>query len=264
LTDREIEDKCGAMSFAGAGRKYELYLGRYSRQIAPRFLEFASVHSAPVLEIGCGPGCLTEVLAARCGAAAVAAVDVSEPFVNACRARVPGADVRIASADSLPFAGDTFEAALAQLVLPFLRDPERMVAELSRVVRTGGVAAACTFETREFALLRTFWEAAARFDPNVPGDARIPFRRLEALVDLWSRAGYGDVTTGVFDVEATYESFDDFWSPFAYGIGPAGGYLVVQPEERRAQIHDACLELLGRPAGPFSLPARVIAVRGVV
>lgn len=252
------------MSFAVPARKYDLYIGRYSREIAPRFLEFAGIGAGPVLDVGCGPGCLTELLAARLGAANVAAVDLSEPFVNACRSRIPGADVRLASADSLPFARATFEAALAQLVLSFVREPDLMAAELARVVKPGGVVAACTFEARGFALVRTFWQAAARFDPKAPDDARIPFRRLDELVDLWSRAGYRDVTTGLFEVEATYEGFEDLWSPLAYGIGPAGGYLVVQPEERRAALRDACFELLGRPAGQFSLPAKVIAVKGRV
>lgn len=252
------------MSFAAVAKKYDQYLGRYSRQIAPRFLAFSGVATGPVLEVGCGPGYLAAVLAERLGATSVAAVDVSEPFVNACRARVPGADVRIASGESLPFAAGRFEAALLQLVLSFIREPEKMAAELARVVRDGGIVAACTFEAGSFVLTRTFWEAARRFDPRSPDDGRVPFRRLEQLVDLWTRAGFRDVTTGVIDVEASYEGFEDFWMPFAYGIGPAGGYLVVQPQERREAIRSACHEILGRPAGPFSLPARVIAVRGRV
>ncbi len=78
------------------------------------------------------------------------------------------------------------------------------------------------------------------------------------------RAGFRHVATDVIDIEAAYASFDDFWSPFAFGIGPAGGYLVAQPEDRRAAIRDACFELLGKPTGPFSLPARALAIRGRV
>lgn len=252
------------MSFAVAGRKYDLYIGRYSRELAPRFLAFAEVEAGPVLDVGCGPGALTEVLAARFGAASVAAVDLSEPFVNACRKRIPGADVRVAAAESLPFASRTFGAALSQLVLSFVRAPKQMTAELSRVVRPGGVVAACTFEAHEFALVRTFWEAARRLDPAAPADGQSGFRRADELVGLWTAAGYREVSTARIDVEAGYEGFDDFWAPFAYGIGPAGGYLVVQPEARQSAIREACRELLGRPAGPFSLPARVLAVRGRV
>ncbi len=252
------------MTFAVAAEAYDRFIGRYSRELAPRFLAFAEVQSGPVLDVGCGPGGLTAVLAGRFGASSVAAVDLSEPFVAACRARVAGADVRLASAEDLPFADGTFQAALSQLVLSFIRDPARMAAELSRVVRRDGVAAACTFDAGGFALVQTFWEAALRFDPAAPDDARLRFRRMPELVELWDRAGFRDARTAVIEIETTYADFDDLWSPFAFGIGPAGGYLVAQPEDRRSAIREACFDLLGRPGGGFSLPARVIAIRGRV
>ncbi len=252
------------MTFAVAADAYDRFIGRYSRELAPRFLAFAEVAAGPVIDVGCGPGGLTAVLAARFGASSVAAVDMSEPFVAACRARVPGADVRLASAEDLPFADRAFQAALSQLVLSFVRNADRMAAEMSRVVRAGGAVAACTFEANGFALVRTFWNAALRFDPRAPDDARIPFRRMPELVELWGRAGFRDVATDVIDIEAAYADFDDFWLPFSFGIGPAGGYLVAQPEDRRTAIRDACFELLGRPTSPFSLPARALAIRGRV
>jgi SAM-dependent methyltransferase len=251
------------MTFAVAAEAYDRYIGRYSRPLAPRFLEFAGVPAGPVLEVGCGPGGLTAVLAARFGAASVAAVDPSEPFVAACRERVPGADVRVGSGEALPFADGAFQGALSQLVLSFVREPDRLTAELSRVVRRGGPVAACTFETNGFELARAFWDAALRFDPGAPDDASIPFRREPELVALWSRAGFREVQTGRIDVEAGYDGFDDFWAPFAFGIGPAGSYLVKQAEDRRTALRDACFERLGKPPGPFTLPARVLAIRGL-
>jgi SAM-dependent methyltransferase len=252
------------MSFDVAADPYDRYVGRYSRALAPRFLEFAGVAGGPVLEIGCGPGSLTSVLAARFGAASVAAVDPSEPFVAACRARVPGADVRVGGGESLPFADGTFQGALSQLVLSFVREPDRLAAELSRVVRRGGTVAACTFEADGFALVRAFWDAALSLDPEAPDDTFLPFRREPELVALWTRAGFRDVSTGLIEVEAPYADFDDLWSPLLFGIGPTGSYLVAQGEARRVHLRAACFERLGRPTGPFTLPARVIAVRGRV
>jgi SAM-dependent methyltransferase len=250
------------MSFAVAGNVYDRFVGRYSQQLAPRFLEFTGVTAGPVVDVGCGPGALTAVLAERFGPPRVAAVDPSPPFVEACRARVPGADVRLGSAEALPFQTGSFDAALSQLVLSFVADAGRMVAEAVRVVRPGGVVAACTWEANGFELARTFWAAALRFDPAAPDDARLPFRRSEELVALWRRAALRDVTDGIIDVEAAYSGFDDYWGPFASGVGPPGGYLVAQPEERRSRIRDACFELLGEPSGPFTLPARALAIRG--
>lgn len=250
------------MTFAVAGDGYDRFIGRYSRLLAPRFLEFAGVTSGPVIEVGCGPGALTELLAERFGASRVAAVDPSEPFVDSCRARVPGADIRLGSAEALPFPAGSFEGALSQLVLSFVADAGRTMTEAARVVRPGGTVAACTFEANGFALARTFWQAARRFDPAAPDDARLPFRRSEELWNLWTRAGFRDIESGVIDLEAAYSGFDDYWGPFAFGVGPTGGYLMAQPEDRRASIREACFEILGRPAGAFSLPARALAIRG--
>lgn len=250
------------MSFAVAEKSYDRFMGRYSRPLAARFLDFAGVTAGPVVELGCGPGPLTELLAARFGAAAVAAVDPSEPFVAACRARVPGADVRRAGAEALPFPDASFSAALSQLVLSFVRDAHRVLAEAIRVVRPRGTVAACTWDAEGFALARTFWQAALRFDPAAPDDAHLPFRRTGALLDLWRGAGLRDVEAGVIDVAARYDGFDDFWETIALGVGPPGAYLATRHEADRTRIREACRELLGHPAGAFSLSARALAIRG--
>lgn len=250
------------MSFDVAADLYDRFIGRYSRELAPRFLDFAGIPDGPVIEVGCGPGSLTRVLADRFGAANVLAVDLSEPFVAACRQRVPGADVRHASAEALPVGDGQFQGALSQLVLSFLRDAPRAAAELARVVRPGGSVAACTFAAEGFALARTFWQAALRLDPAAPDDARLPLRREAELRALWEQVGLREVEVQAIDLGAAYTGFDDLWSPFLAGIGPAAGYLVAQPPERQAALREGCFELLGRPAGPFTLPARVLAVRG--
>jgi SAM-dependent methyltransferase len=251
-----------SMSFDVAAGQYDRFIGRYSEALAPRFIAFAGVEVGPVLDVGCGPGSLTAALASRLGAARVSAVDPSAPFVAACRARVPGADVRAAGGEALPFADRSFEAALAQLVLSFVREPDRFMAELVRVVRPGGVVAACTFEAQGFELVRTFWEAARRFDPAAPDDASLPFRREGELTALFERSGLGETRTGAIEVEARYASFEELWRPLEAGIGPAAGYLVAQTAGRQSALHVACRELLGDPSGPFTLPARIIAVRG--
>ncbi len=250
------------MSFAVAADVYDRFIGRYSRELAPRFLDFAGIPGGPVIDVGCGPGSLTRVLADRFGAASVMAVDVSEPFVAACRERVPGADVRHAPAEALPVGDGELQGALSQLVLSFLREAPRAAAEMARVVRPGGCVAACTFAADGFALARTFWRAALQLDPAAPDDARMPLRREEELRALWEQVGLREVRVEPIDLSAAYSGFDDFWTPFLAGIGPAAGYLVAQPPERQAALREGCFEQLGRPAGPFSLPARVLAVRG--
>ncbi len=239
------------VSFAVPGDAYDRFVGRYSRQLAPRFLDFAGVERGPVLEVGCGPGALTAVLAARFGPADVAAVEPSDSFAAACRARVPGADVRAAGAESLPFPDDAFGAVLSQLVLSFVGDAPRAMAEMLRVVRPGGAVAACTFAADGFALVGTFWRAALRLDPAAPDDASLPFRDEESLLALWRQAGLRDISLGRIELEARYEDFDDCWQPLAVGIGPTGAYLLRQSPARRDELREGCRELLGRPTGPF-------------
>ena len=251
-----------SMGFDVAPDGYDSFIGRYSRELAPRFADFAGVDVGPTLDVGCGPGALTQELAARVGADKVAGVDLSERFVAACRARVPGADVRLASAESLPFGSGSFASALSQLVVSFVGNPRRMVAEMKRVLVGGGTVALCMFEANGIAMLRVFWEAARRFDPAAPDDTRMPFRTSSELLALCDHAELRNVVTAELSIEGSYCEFDELWSPFSFGIGPAAEYLQAQDPPRRASIREAYFELLGRPAGEFVLPAKVIAVRG--
>ncbi len=252
------------MGFDVAAEGYDRFIGRYSRALAPRFADFAGVVEGPVLDVGCGPGALLAELARRVGAGQASGIDPSAPFVAAARARVPGADVRSGTAEGLPFAGGTFAAALSQLVIAFVKDADRMAAEMRRVVRPGGAVAFAMFAHDGFDLVRTYWKAALALGGKAPDDARLPFRRLPELVGLCERAGLREVTSTEIPLEAAYDGFEDLWAPFAFGIGPTGEHLKAQPAARQAELRDAVFELLGRPAGPFTLNARVLAVRGTV
>jgi len=250
-----------------ASDAYDRSIARYSRELAPHFVALtgvATLPAGPVLDVGCGTGALTAWLAERFGAKAVAGIDPSVPFVETCRARIPAADVRVGSGEALPFRDGTFRAALSQLVLGFVKDPPRMAAEMRRVVRPGGIVAACMFASRGLALTRTFYDEAQKLDPGAPHDQRLPFRTSAELEALWRGAGLRDVRAGEIRLEVDYDGFDDCWTPFAHGVGPGGAYFLAQPEERRRALRDACFEALGRPAAGFSLPAHVLTVAGIV
>src|SRR3954454_3348910 len=143
------------MSFDVSGSAYDRFMGPFARELAPAFADFADVHGGTVVDVGCGSGILTEELARRVGERNVAAVDPSS-LVEACAARVPGADVRRGAAEALPWPDDSFDAAVAQLVIHFLDDPVVGVAEMRRVVRPGGLVAACSWDFPAMQLLRTF------------------------------------------------------------------------------------------------------------
>jgi ubiquinone/menaquinone biosynthesis C-methylase UbiE len=112
------------MSFNVAAEAYDRFMGGWSRLLAAPMADLAGVVPGQrVLDVGCGPGALTAELVARVGPERVAAVDPSEPFVVAARARHPGVDVRHASAEALPHPDDAVDVALAQLVVHFMADP---------------------------------------------------------------------------------------------------------------------------------------------
>src|SRR5918992_5708725 len=135
------------MSFAAGAQAYDRFMGRYSVPLAPKLADFAGVDAGQrVLDVGCGPGALTTELVGRVGPAFVAAVDPTEGFVEAARERHPGVDVRVARAEQLPYADDTFDAALAQLVVHFIADPVAGLRDMGRVTREDGVVAACVWD----------------------------------------------------------------------------------------------------------------------
>ena len=180
------------MSFAVAGDKYDRFMGRYSRELAPRFMEFAGVRAGTTaVDVGCGPGALTERLVAELGPESVSAADPSEPFVAAATERAPGADVRQAAAEELPWEDDRFDAALSQLVVNFMRDADAGVSEMRRVVKPGGTVAACTWDYgRDMEMLRSFWDAARRLDSGAPDEgSTMRYRSVEELDELWRRVG---------------------------------------------------------------------------
>jgi SAM-dependent methyltransferase len=253
------------MSFDVAGDAYDRFMGRYSRELAPAFIEFARIEPGMrVLDVGCGPGALSERLAVTVGADRLTAADPSEPFVAACRERVPGADVRQSEAEELPWGDDGFDAALSQLVVNFMRDPLAGVSEMRRVVRDGGVVAACTWDYGDgMEMLRLFWEAARSLDEAAPDEGRtMRYRSTEELDALWREAGLGDVETGYLTVDTTYSGFDDLWEPFTFGVGPAGSFCAALDPPTREELRVRLREKVGSPAGAFSLGARACAVRG--
>jgi SAM-dependent methyltransferase len=256
--------------FRGPAEVYDRFVGRYSPRLAAAMCEAAGVRSGQrALDVGCGSGALTAALADRLGAETVAAVDPSEPFVEAARTRVPGARIVVGSAESLPFADDEFDATLSQLVVNFLDDPDQGLREMARVTRSGGVVAGCVWDyAGEMTMLRAFWDAAAALDREAThsSDERttMRFSTPDELERLWLGGGLENVEVSPIVAEASYDDFDDLWAPFPTGVGPAGAYTAALDDESRAALREEFRDRIGRPEGPFTLAARAWCAVGRV
>ncbi len=251
------------MSFTVAADAYDRFMGRYSVLLAPQFADLAEVVGGQrVLDVGCGPGALTTELVGRLGPYAVAAVDPSEPFVAAARERHPGVSVERAPAEHLPFPDQAFDAALAQLVVHFMADPVAGLSEMARVTRKHGVVAACVWDhAGGQGPLSLYWEAARELDPEVEDESELAGAREGHLTELFEAAGLHEIEETHLAVSVEHPTFEDWWEPFALGVGPAGGYAARLDPKRRAQLRERCREKL--PAAPFVLAARAWAARGL-
>ena len=250
-------------SFVVPADGYDRLMGRYLPTLAPAFADAARIGKGQrVLDVGCGPGGLTGELVRRVGATAVAAIDPSPPFVEACRARQPGVDVRIGVAESLPFGAAEFDSVLACLVVGFMSDAHAGVREMTRVTRPGGTVAVCFWDAARMPAIQLFWRAAAQVDPSRTGEVARLGSREGDLEDLLTHAGLRDVHTTTLSARAHYQDFADWWSPIEQGIGPAGMYYLSLDDARRHAVREAARRQLGSSDASFLLEATAWCARG--
>lgn len=243
------------MTFEVAADSYDRFMGRFSAPLADQFLALVDVsHGQTVLDVGCGPGALTRRLVDRLGVDAVSAVDPSAPFIEAVRARIPGLDARVGTAEHLPFEQDSFDLVLAQLVVHFMSDPVVGIREMARVARPSGFVAASVWDHGgNQGPLAAFWSAARELDPETPDESERPGTNEGQLEGYFLAAGLADIRPSRLIVRVGFPTFDDWWTPFTLGVGPAGAHVDRLSEARREELRERCARQL--PDEPFSLDA---------
>ncbi len=252
------------MIFDVADDAYEQFMGRYAAPLAVAFCDFAGVPAGRVLDVGAGTGALTAELVSRAGAANVAAVEPSARFVEGLQRRFAAIDVREAPAEALPFAGGEFAAALCQLVLSFVADGPQAARELRRVVRPGGVVAACMWDRAGLQMIEALYEAGAAVAPQIPrGEHSMKYRDEASLRALFEGAGLR-VETALLQVHARYVTFDELWASLNLRVGPSGNWAQSLPAEVRDGVRSELFRLVGKPAGSFTLSGRAWAVKARV
>jgi SAM-dependent methyltransferase len=203
------------------GEGYERYMGRWSQLAGQLFLDWlAPPPGLRWLDVGCGNGAFTEMLVERCAPAAVTGVDPSEAQLAFARARHTAgiAEFRQGDAMALPFEDRSFDAAVMPLVIFFVPDPPRGVAEMARVVGPGGLVCAYGWDLsgggHPYESLLVELRALG---VTVPWPPSPDAASLDALTAAWTAAGLAGVETHVMQVTRTFESFDDYWTTIGYG-----------------------------------------------
>lgn len=253
-----------------AGDLYEPYVGRWSRVVAQEFLGWLGVpRGARWLDVGCGTGALTQTILRECAPRSVHGVDSSAGFLESARQRTKSASFEVGDAQALPVESGAFDAAVSGLVLNFVPKPDAAAREMRRAVRPGGAVGAYVWDyAGKMELMRYFWDAAVELDPaarTLDEGVRFPLCNEKALATLFREADLRDVEVRAIDAPTPFRDFDDYWTPFLGGQGPAPGYCMSLDEARRAALRDRIRSKLPlRPDGSIKLVARAWAVKGKV
>jgi SAM-dependent methyltransferase len=249
---------------------YERVMGRFSRKLADSFIGFAGLSPGEkILDVGCGTGSMTAALARRGDHAAIVGIDVSEAYVTF--ARTHNVDQRItfeiADATALPYATGQFDRAVSQLVLQFLPDPYPAVMEMRRVVRSGGVVAACVWDSfGGQPYFRMLWDTASALGLEKLRSLFRPLSTAGEMETMWRKAGLTQVKQDTITTRFEYANFDDYWSPFLSGDGPPGQFVMSLTPEQRATLEHQVRHvfLSGRPDGHRSFIGAAWICKGVV
>ena len=253
-----------------AGDSYDSYMGRWSRQIAPRFLDWLDVREGlNWLEVGCGTGALSAAILARCSPKSLISLDQSQGFVAKARANVPDkrAAFQVGDAQALEVETASRDVVVSALVLNFVPDKEKALAEMKRVACVGGTVAFYVWDYpgRGVEFMSAFWNAATALDSNAANlteNRRFPFCTPEALTALAVGAGLASVEHTKIEIATVFKDFEDYWHPFTLGAGPAPGYCMSLDPMARQQLKDNLHESLPRrDDGSIHLKARAWAIK---
>ena len=251
---------------------YERQMGRWSRQLAPLFIEFVGVKDGEsALDVGCGTGSLAFTVASMRGVAKVVGVDPSSAFIDFARSRNsdPRVSFDVDDAESLSFPDASFDRCLSLLMITFIPAVSSGVNEMRRVTRRGGVVATCNWDNQGgMEVQRVFWDAVVVLDPAAESrhQRNRPLGSAANLSDLWSIGGFLNVDVKDLNIPLEFSSFDDLWIPLTKNQGPVGAYLATISQERQDELREKIRRdiLNNRPDGPFALTAKAWAVRGIV
>ena len=248
---------------------YERAMGRWSRAIAPAFLEWvAPPRGARWLDVGCGTGAFTELVLEACSPLTVSAVDPSAAQIDHARRRpaTRRANFQVGDAQALPFPDGAFNVVASALVLNFVPDQPRALSEMRRVARAGGMVAGYVWDfAAELSPSGPLRRGMRRFGADVPKLPGTDQSSIDALGKLFERAGLERIATRTIEATQLYSDFDDFWQAQTPSYSPTTKVIAAMAENERARLRDVVRsELPTRPDGKVEYFARANAVKAFV
>lgn len=249
---------------------YEAFMGRWSRRLAPVFVDwFEPKPRARWVDVGCGTGALSTAILSGADPDAIVGVDPSTDFVELARTKVADPRVRFetGNAASIPVSDGWADYVVAGLVLNFVPDLDAALADMRRVAAPGSFIGAFVWDyARGMQLIRTLFDAAIELDPearHLDEGERFPVCRPGGLREAFEGAGLLEITDAALEIPLVFRNFEDYWTPFLGGVGPAPAYVVSLDDVARTQLREHLRSTLpAQPDGSIHLTARAWAARG--
>jgi ubiquinone/menaquinone biosynthesis C-methylase UbiE len=254
-----------------SGGAYDRYMGRWSRQLAPRFVQWLAAPPAQRwLDVGCGTGALAAAIVEHAAPSALTGVDPSAGFLEAAREHLPeSVTLRQGSAAAIPLPDAAVDVAVSGLVLNFVPDAVAALREMARVSARGGMVAVYVWDyAQKMEMIRRYWDAALTVDPAAGAlhqGERFPLCHPDALAAALAEAGLQNIEGAALELTMRFADFDDYWQPFLGGQGPAPAHAMQLDDAARARVCERLrMTLPRRSDGSIELPARAWAARARV
>ena len=250
------------------GDAYEYFMGRWSKEVASLFLDWLNFSPNQTwLDLGCGTGALTRAITTTTQPKSVIGIDRSENFIQYAQLKNGDVNFLVADGSKLPFPDHSFDNVVSGLALNFIPQPLQAVKDMYRITKSGGVVATYLWDyTGKMEFLRYFWDAVTELDksamPLHEGN-RFPICQPEPLRQLWSQAGFKQITVEAIDIPTPFDNFDSYWKPFTLGNFPAPNYVSTLNESQRNRLYEHLKQTVPTKAdGSIQLIARVWAICG--
>jgi ubiquinone/menaquinone biosynthesis C-methylase UbiE len=255
-----------------AGDKYDRGTGAWSRLLAPGFVDFTQIEGGEsVLDVGCGTGILALAIADQTRAAKIVGVDLSAGFIEYARGK--NNDQRLSfeqgDAQNLPYADGSFDRCMAMLVMQFVPDKFKAIAEMKRDTKPGGIVGTALWDaTAGMSPNQPLWETATALNlpADMPSAGRSACNSAAGSMKLLSEAGLERVSVTDIVIERYFSSLDEYWIPLATGEGVPGKFLGSLSPDHKAAVKEQIRKILlgDRADGSFSIKAKAWVARGIV